>query len=76
MWESLATNLSKITIPMLVYTCSSDSNYHSGGSMWPFQRVGSANRYAYVYRGPKWAVFYGEKVEGTNFPSAINTCEV
>ncbi|MET7411293.1 CocE/NonD family hydrolase [Streptomyces rubiginosohelvolus] len=59
-WESLTPDLSKITVPMLVCASFSDNNLHSVGSMRAFQRVGSAERHAYMHRGPKWASFYGE----------------
>ncbi|MFE2258487.1 CocE/NonD family hydrolase [Streptomyces cyaneofuscatus] len=60
-WESLTPSLSRIAVPILVCTSFSDSNLHSIGSLRAFQRVGSAERRAYVHRGPKWASLYGEE---------------
>ncbi|WP_218132616.1 CocE/NonD family hydrolase [Paramicrobacterium humi] len=58
-WEAFTPDLSKITVPMLVCTSFSDNNLHSVGSMRAFQRVASADRYAFTHRGAKWATFYG-----------------
>lgn len=60
-WEAITPDLSKITVPILECTSFSDDNLHSVGSMRAFQRVASADRYAYAHRGPKWATFYGEE---------------
>jgi hypothetical protein len=59
-WESLTPDLAKITVPMLVCTSFSDNNLHSGGSMRAFQDAASADRFAYMHRGAKWATFYGD----------------
>jgi predicted acyl esterase len=59
-WDALTPDLARITVPMLVCTSFSDDNLHSAGSMRAFQRAGSAERFAYAHRGPKWATFYGE----------------
>jgi predicted acyl esterase len=59
-WEAITPDLAAITVPMLVCTSFSDDNVHSAGSMRAFQHVGSAERFAYVHRGPKWASFYSE----------------
>lgn len=44
---------------MLVCASFSDNDLHSRGSFRAFQKVGSADRYAYTHRGGKWATFYG-----------------
>lgn len=59
-WESLTPALEKITVPMLVCASFSDANLHTVGSFRAFQRVTSADRFAYLHRGPKWSTFYGE----------------
>jgi predicted acyl esterase len=59
-WDAITPDLAQITVPMLVCTSFSDDNLHSVGSMRAFQRVASAERFAYAHRGPKWATFYGE----------------
>lgn len=59
-WQSLAPELEKIEVPMLVCTSFSDNNMHSRGSFRAFERAGSAHRFAYTHRGGKWATFYGE----------------
>lgn len=57
-WQSYAPDLARITVPMLVCASFSDNNLHSRGSFRAFERVGSADRFAYTHRGPKWATFY------------------
>ncbi|MDN5765929.1 MAG: CocE/NonD family hydrolase [Humibacillus sp.] len=59
-WDAITPDLGEITVPMLVCTSFSDDNVHSSGSMRAFQRVGSADRFAYAHRGSKWATFYSE----------------
>lgn len=60
-WEAIAPDLSKIRVPILECTSFSDANLHSVGSMRAFQQVASADRHAYVHRGPKWATFYSDE---------------
>ncbi|HVU92372.1 MAG TPA: CocE/NonD family hydrolase [Jatrophihabitans sp.] len=64
-WQAITPDLTKITVPMLVCASFSDANLHSGGSMRAFQQAGSAERHAYVHRGPKWATFYGDEARRT-----------
>lgn len=59
-WGAIAPNLERITVPMLVCASFSDANLHSGGSFRAFEEVGSADRFAYLHRGSKWATFYSE----------------
>jgi predicted acyl esterase len=58
-WDSVTPALEQITVPMLVCASYSDANVHSIGSFRAFERVGSADRFAYMHRGPKWSTFYG-----------------
>lgn len=51
-WQSYAPDLARITVPMLVCASFSDNNLHSRGSFRAFERVGSADRFAYTHRGP------------------------
>jgi predicted acyl esterase len=60
-WEALTPELEKIEVPMLVCASFSDANLHGIGSFRAFHKVGSADRYAYLHRGPKWSTFYGEE---------------
>lgn len=62
-WESLTPALEKITVPMLVCASFSDANLHSIRSFRAFRKVGSADRFAYLHRGPKWSTFYGEEAK-------------
>lgn len=59
-WEAITPDLSAICVPILECTSFSDANLHSVGSMRAFRCAGSAERHAYVHRGPKWAAFYGD----------------
>lgn len=62
-WDSLTPQLEQITVPMLVCASFSDADLHSIGSFRAFQRVASADRFAYLHRGPKWSTFYGEEAK-------------
>ncbi|HWS49412.1 MAG TPA: CocE/NonD family hydrolase [Microbacterium sp.] len=59
-WRSLAPDLERIRVPMLVCGSFSDNNLHSRGSMRAFARTSSAERHLYTHRGGKWATFGGE----------------
>ncbi|UPG67138.1 CocE/NonD family hydrolase [Gordonia hongkongensis] len=59
-WQSKTPDLAAIEVPMLVCASFSDSNLHSAGSMRAFERAGSAHKYLYTHRGPKWAMFYSD----------------
>ena len=58
-WQSLVPDLEKIQVPMLVCTSFSDQSLHSVGSFRAFEKVASADKFAYTHRGGKWATFYG-----------------
>lgn len=75
-WESLTPALEKITVPMLVCASFSDANLHSIRSFRAFRKVGSADRFAYLHRGPKWSTFYGEEAKAalTTPCSQLFTC--
>jgi predicted acyl esterase len=62
-WGALAPELERIAVPMLVCASFSDANLHSVGSFRAFERAGSAERFAYLHRGSKWATFYGEEAK-------------
>lgn len=57
-WQRLVPDLGAIQVPMLVCTSFSDDNLHSRGSFRAFELAGSAEKFAYTHRGPKWATFY------------------
>jgi hypothetical protein len=60
-WQSLAPDLSAITVPMLVCGSFSDNNLHSRGSIRAFTNGGSTHARLYTHRGGKWATFYSEE---------------
>lgn len=64
-WQPLIPDLAAIEVPMLVCTSFSDHALHTAGSFRAFERSGSAEKYAYTHRGPKWATFYGEHAKAT-----------
>lgn len=57
-WQSLAPDLSAITIPMLVCGSFSDHNLHSRGSFRAFTQTNSTTAHLYTHRGGKWATYY------------------
>jgi uncharacterized protein len=57
-WQSLAPDLARIDVPMLVCGSFSDNNLPSRGSIRAFEQVGSSERYLFTHRGGKWATFY------------------
>jgi uncharacterized protein len=59
-WRSLAPDLERIRVPMLVCGSFSDDNLHSRGSMRAFARVASAESHLYTHRGGKWTTFGGD----------------
>jgi predicted acyl esterase len=59
-WESITPDLGKIEVPILACASFSDHNLHSQGSWRLFERAGSAEKFAYTHRGPKWAIFYSD----------------
>ncbi|MEZ5321308.1 MAG: CocE/NonD family hydrolase [Microthrixaceae bacterium] len=59
-WRSLAPDVEKIDVPVLVCGSFSDNNLHSRGSIAGFERVDSVERHLYTHRGGKWSTFYGE----------------
>lgn len=60
-WRSLAPELARIEVPMLVCGSFSDNNLHSRGAFRAFARAGSNQKHLYTHRGGKWASFYGEE---------------
>ncbi|MGH3095632.1 MAG: CocE/NonD family hydrolase [Streptosporangiales bacterium] len=59
-WASRAADVDKIDAPALVCGSFSDHNLHTDGSFRGFQRIGSAQKWLYTHRGPKWATFYSD----------------
>lgn len=62
-WRSLAPELERIEVPMLVCGSFSDANLHTRGSFRAFVRAGSAERHLYTHRDGKWAVFYSDEAK-------------
>ena len=52
-------DLEAIDVPALVCASFSDHNLHTRGSFEGFRRIGSAQKWLYTHRGPKWQTFYG-----------------
>jgi uncharacterized protein len=51
-------DIEAIEVPALVCGSFSDHNLHSGGSFEGFRRIGSAQKWLYTHRGPKWQAYY------------------
>jgi predicted acyl esterase len=51
-------DIEAIEVPALVCGSFSDHNLHTRGSFEGFRRIGSAQKWLYTHRGPKWAVYY------------------
>lgn len=62
-WRSLAPQLRKIEVPMLVCTSFSDGNLHTVGSFRAFDQVGSPDRFACTHRAGKWHTFYSDEAK-------------
>jgi hypothetical protein len=54
-------------VPVLVCASFSDNNLHSRGSFRGFERVSSAEKFAYTHRGGKWATFYSPGARAAQF---------
>ena len=51
-------NIEAIEVPALVCGSFSDHNLHSRGSFEGFRRIGSAQKWLYTHRQPKWQAYY------------------
>ncbi len=60
-WRSLAPDLGRIEVPMLVCGSFSDANLHTRGSFRAFAETGSSVRHLYTHRSGKWATFYSDE---------------
>lgn len=58
-WRARNRDLEAIDVPALICGSFSDHNLHSAGSFNGFLRIGSAQKWLYTHRGPKWATYYG-----------------
>lgn len=57
-WADRDRDLERIDVPALICGSFSDHNLHTAGSFEGFRRIGSAHRWLYTHRGPKWATYY------------------
>jgi predicted acyl esterase len=57
-WRARSRDLEAIEVPALVGASFSDHCLHSRGSFEGYRRIGSARRYLYTHRSPKWAAYY------------------
>ena len=57
-WRDRNRDLEAIDVPALVCASFSDHCLHSRGSFEGFRRIGSARRYLYTHRSPKWSAYY------------------
>ncbi|HOZ57912.1 MAG TPA: CocE/NonD family hydrolase [Nakamurella multipartita] len=57
-WADRDRDLARIDVPALICGSFSDHNLHTAGSFEGFRRIGSAHRWLYTHRGPKWATYY------------------
>jgi hypothetical protein len=60
-WADRGRDLEAIEVPALVCGSFSDHCLHSRGSFEGFRRIGSAQKWLYTHRGPKWATFYADE---------------
>lgn len=60
-WQSLAPDLEKIEVPMLVCTSFSDAAMHTRGSFRAFDQAASTDKFAFTHRGGKWSTFYSDE---------------
>jgi predicted acyl esterase len=51
-------HIEAIDVPALVCGSFSGHKLHTRGSFEGFRRVGSAQKWLYTHRGPKWQVYY------------------
>ncbi|WP_158550888.1 CocE/NonD family hydrolase [Geodermatophilus sp. TF02-6] len=51
-------DIEAIEVPALVCGSFSDHNLHSRGSFEGFRRIGSAQKWLYTHRRPKWQAYY------------------
>lgn len=58
-WAARAPAIEHIDVPALVCGSFSDQSLHSRGSFEGFRRLGSAQKWLYTHRGPKWSAYYG-----------------
>lgn len=59
-WGERSPELEKIDVPTLVCGSFSDHSLHSRGSFEGFRRIGSAQKWLYTHRAPKWSTYYGK----------------
>ncbi|HEY7136090.1 MAG TPA: CocE/NonD family hydrolase [Acidimicrobiia bacterium] len=60
-WQARNRDIERIDVPALVCGSFSDHNLHSRGSFEGFRRIGSARKWLYTHRGPKWATYYSDE---------------
>ena len=60
-WAARSPALEQIDVPLLVCGSYSDHSLHSRGSFEGFRRAGSAHKWLYTHRAPKWSTYYGPK---------------
>ena len=58
-WAQRSPDLERIDVPALVCASFSDHSLHSRGSFEGYRRIGSAQKWLYTHRGPKWSTYYG-----------------
>lgn len=58
-WQQRTPDIEAITVPALVCGSFSDHSLHSRGSFEGFRRLGSAQKWLYTHRSPKWSTYYG-----------------
>ncbi len=57
-WTDRSPDIEHIDVPALVCGSFSDHSLHSRGSFEGFRRLGSADKWLYTHRGPKWSTYY------------------
>lgn len=61
-WAERSPALERIDVPALVCASFSDHSLHSRGSFEGYRRIGSAQKWLYTHRAPKWATYYSAPV--------------
>lgn len=59
-WAERSPDLEQVNVPALVCASFSDHSLHSRGSFEGFRRIGSAQKWLYTHRAPKWSTYYGK----------------
>lgn len=58
-WSERTPRVEDIDVPALVCASFSDHNLHSRGSFEGFRRLGSAQKWLFTHRAPRWSTYYG-----------------